>query len=128
VLIVTIGNPRQDLRGRPHLLSLEREDYYSGSIAVCQPNHEIFSQRKNCKCKLDTPRQKAGHHSPGHGWSRRLCPWPGLAQPSGCVNSIQEGLKKFFRGTVTELSPEPSIQLVSSCKDVLSFWARSHEV
>ena len=44
VLIVTIGNPRQDLWGRPHLLSLEREGYYSGSIAICQPNRGIFSQ------------------------------------------------------------------------------------
>lgn len=41
------------------------------------------------------------------------------AAAGGCVNRVEEAFEQFLRGAVAELLARPSIQLVSSGKDVL---------
>lgn len=42
LIIQLIGNPRQDFRAEPHLLSLERENYYTCPSLVCQEKNPLF--------------------------------------------------------------------------------------
>ena len=64
---ISLGRKKYGRKAGSHMvLTEEEQDNIRKTVGEKIP--------ENCKCKLATPRQKAGHHSPGHGWSRRLCP------------------------------------------------------
>jgi len=50
-----IGNPRQDFRAEPHLLSLERKEYYTGQGSLCQQGIPHFPENFQ-----DLPLRSAG--------------------------------------------------------------------
>ena len=53
------------------------------------------------------------------GWTLLVSILGDAAAAGGCVNRVEEAFEQFLRGAVAELLARPSIQLVSSGKDVL---------
>ena len=73
----------------------------------------------NCKCKLDTCTVELSESERRSGWKPLASVLGDAAAAFGCVNRVEELVKQFLRGAVAKLLARPSVQLISSRKDVL---------